>query len=343
MNAPLKMQLQARARPRLARVAKNLLALLLLAAAALGGFAWWEHAGRVRATENAYVNAEVVQIASLVTGRVVAVHVQENQYVKKGAPLFDVDPAPFKVAVARARAEVELARRGTVQDTAEVRALEAELARQTSDYGSAEVVERRTQSLVAKGFMSQQAVDDAAAKVAVSRATVDQARARLEKARAALTSQNGQTPAVAAALAMLEQAQLDLEHARVLAPHDGWVISKKLVAGSSVAPGQPLFGLIRDKSFWVDANFKETELPGVRVGQPVEIEVDMYPGRVFGGRVESFSGGTGSAFSLLPPQNATGNWVKVTQRVPVKVRFDEYDPQYPLRVGATATVTVRLQ
>jgi membrane fusion protein (multidrug efflux system) len=191
--------------------------------------------------------------------------------------------------------------------------------------------------------MSQQAVDDAAAKVSVSRATVDQARARLEKARAAIVSRDGNTPAVAAALANLEQAQLDLSHAKVVAPHDGWVVNKKLVAGSSVVAGQPLFGLIRDRSFWVDANFKETELPGVRAGQPVEIVVDMYPGHVFNGKVESFSGGTGSAFSLLPPQNATGNWVKVAQRVPVKVRFDELDAQYPLRVGATATVRVKLQ
>jgi len=110
-----------------------------------------------------------------------------------------------------------------------------------------------------------------------------------------------------------------------------------------VTPGQPLFGLIVDKSFWVDANFKETELVDVRPGQHAEIEVDMYPGHQFPGHVDSLSGGTGTAFSLLPPQNATGNWVKVTQRVPVKVRFDGFDPAFPLRVGATATVTVRVK
>ena len=322
---------------------KPLLLALLAAALGVAGYAWWEHSGRARSTDNAYVNAEVVQVASLVPGRVTAVHVQENQYVRRGEPLFDLDPAPFRVAVDKARAEVDLARRGTLQDTAEARALEAELARHGTDFDNAESVERRTRSLVAKGFMSQQAVDDAAAKVAASRASVDQARARLEKARAALAPRGGRTPAVAAALASLAQAELDLAPARVAAPHDGWVVNKRLVAGSSVAPGQPLFGLIRDASFWVDANFKETELPGLRAGQPVDIEVDMYPGHVFSGRLDSFSGGTGAAFSLLPPQNATGNWVKVTQRVPVKVRFEAYDKDYPLRVGATATVKVRLQ
>ncbi len=313
------------------------------AALAVGGFTWWEHASRVRTTENAYVNAEVVQIASLVAGRVVAVYVAENQYVREGNPLFDVDPEPFRVAVAHARANLDLARRGAVQDTAEVHALEAELARQTTDLENAQVIERRTKSLVEKGFMSQQAVDDAAARVAASRASVAQASARLEKARAALAAQNRETPAVEAAMAMLQQAELDLRHAHVAAPQDGWIVNRRLVAGSSVVPGQPLFGLIRDRSFWVDANFKETELPGLRPGLEADIEVDMYPGHRFKGRVESLGGGTGAAFSLLPPQNATGNWVKVTQRVPVKIGFERFEADAPLRVGATATVTIRVR
>ena len=224
-----------------------------------------------------------------------------------------------------------------------MRAYEAEVNRHSTDLQNAELSQRRTESLVAKGFMSQQAVDDAASKVAVSRATVEQARARLQKAHAALISPNGQTPAVAAALANLAQAQLELGYSKVVAPHDGWIVNKRLVEGSSVNPGQPLFGIIKDKTFWIDANFKETELPGLKPGLAADVAVDMYPGHVFRGRIESLSGGTGSAFSLLPPQNATGNWVKVTQRVPVKVRFEEFDPDYPLRVGATATVTVHVK
>ena len=323
-------------------IARSLLLALLVCAGGAGAFLYWEQTRGVRSTDNAYLNAEVVQIASLVAGRVVSVRIVENQYVHRGDPLFDVDPMPFRVTVAHARAGVELARRGNVQDTAEVRALEAELARQDTDLGNAVLGERRTRSLVDKGFMSRQAIDDAAARVATSGASVDQAKARLEKARAALAADNGQTPAIAAAQAMLDRALLDLDHAHVVAPQDGWIVNKRLVAGSSVAPGQALFGLIRDKSHWVDANFKETELPGLRPGLAAEIEVDMYPGRMFKGQVESIGGGTGAAFSLLPPQNATGNWVKVTQRVPVKIKFEEFDEQFPLRVGATATVTVRV-
>jgi membrane fusion protein (multidrug efflux system) len=307
------------------------------------GFAYWRHASRFRSTENGYVNAEVVQVSSLVAGRVVAVHVEDNQPVHKGDPLFDVDPEPFRVSVARARAQLALARQGTHQDVAEVDALRAELARQKSDLANAETAQARAEDLVKQGFTSRQAIDDARAKVVAGRALVAQADARLQKAIAALAPKNGESPAVAAALANLRQAELDLSNAHVTAPQDGWIVNKTLTPGTSVSPGQPLFGLIVDRSFWVDANFKETELADVKPGQRAEIEVDMYPRHRFAGHVDSLSGGTGTAFSLLPPQNATGNWVKVTQRVPVKIRFDGFDPAFPLRVGATATVTVRVK
>ena len=315
-----------------------------IAALALGagGLIYWHHASHLRSTDDSYINADVVQVSSQVVGQVVAVHVKENQFVHKGDALFDVDPQPFQVAVDKAQAQLEMARQGTRQDSADVQAQSAELARQQADFANAEAAHRRAVDLVAQGFLSKQALDDANAKLQASRASVEQARARLQKARAALTSQGGQTPAVAAAVANLVQAKLDLQHAHVTASQDGWVANISLAAGTSVAPGTPLFGLIVERSFWVDANFKETQLAQIRAGQPAEIEVDMYPGHVFHAHVESLGSGTGTAFSLLPPQNATGNWVKVTQRVPVKVRFDDFDPSFPLRVGATASVDVRI-
>ncbi len=316
--------------------------LLLLAALGAGAYVYWERSTHVRSTDNAYVNAEVAQISGLVAGRVITMHVKDNQFVKKGDPLFDVDPAPYRVAVNKARAQVALARQGSAQDGAEVRALEAELARQSADLDNAEVVKARTENLVAKGFMSRQAVDDASSKVNSGRAAVEQARARIEKARVMIAPADSQSPAIASAQATLAQAQLDLDRTRVTAPQSGWVVNRSLTAGTSVNPGQTLFAIIVDKSFWIDANFKETELPGVRPGLPVQIHIDMYPEHVFAGHVESIGSGTGSAFSLLPPQNATGNWVKVAQRIPVKVRFDSYDPMFMPRVGATATVTIRL-
>lgn len=316
--------------------------LLLVAALGAGGYVYWERSTHIRSTDNAYVNAEVAQISAQVSGRIVAMHVKDNQFVKKGAMLFEVDPAPYRVNVEKARAQVALARQGSTQDGAEVRALEAELARQSAELENAEVTKARTESLVAKGFLARQAVDDAASKVISGHAAVEQVRARVEKARVVIAPANSQSPAVAAAQATLAQAQLDLDRTRISAPQSGWIVNKSLTAGTTVNPGQVLFAIIADRSFWIDANFKETELPGLNPGMPVAIHIDMYPGHNFAGRIESIGSGTGTAFSLLPPQNATGNWVKVAQRIPVKIRFDEYDPMFMPRVGATATVTIRL-
>jgi len=188
--------------------------------------------------------------------------------------------------------------------------------------------------------MSKQAQDDAQARVAAARAALAAAHARVEKARAALTTSGGATPAVRVAQAEVEKARLDLEHAVARAPEDGWITRFDLTAGTVVTPGNPLFAIVVANTFWVDANFKETELGGVVPGRSATIVVDMYPQHTFHGRVESLAGGTGSAFSLLPAQNANGNWVKVAQRVPVKVSVTDPDPAFPLRVGATATVKV---
>jgi membrane fusion protein (multidrug efflux system) len=173
-------------------------------------------------------------------------------------------------------------------------------------------------------------------------AALDQARAKLAKALSA-PARVKERPDVLKAEAAIAQAKLDLEHAHVTASDDGQISNLSLTAGELVGVGAPLFALIAENSFHVDANFKETELPGIRPEAPVDIEVDMYPGHRFHGTVESLSGGTGTAFSLLPPQNATGNWVKIAQRVPVRIKLDPPGPDYPLRIGATATVTVHLR
>jgi membrane fusion protein (multidrug efflux system) len=145
------------------------------------------------------------------------------------------------------------------------------------------------------------------------------------------------------AQAAIDQAKLDLEHTHVVAVDDGQISNLSLTAGSLIGVGTPLFALIADNSFYIDANYKETELVGIHPGQPVDIQIDMYPGQQFKGTVESLSGGTGTAFSLLPPQNATGNWVKIAQRIPVRIKFAPTDAEHPLRIGATATVSVQLK
>jgi membrane fusion protein (multidrug efflux system) len=193
----------------------------------------------------------------------------------------------------------------------------AEVAQRRAEAMNAEGLYHRNQQLQASGFLSKQGGETSRAQMASADA------------------------AVQVALAAEKQAELDLDRAHVKSPATGTIANLTLRPGNMVQPGVPLFVVIAEQEFWVDANFKETQLKEIHPGQKVEIHSDVYPDRDFHGVVESVSGGSGAAFSVLPPQNATGNWVKVTQRVPVRIRIEDPDPQHPLRIGTTATVKVR--
>jgi membrane fusion protein (multidrug efflux system) len=303
--------------------------------------AWYWHETTLRQrTDDAYVNARIVQVSSLVMGQVVSVPIHDNEFVHKGDILFEIDRRPFEAALAEAEGKLREAEQGNRQDQSDVLAADADIAQQKANLANADANLRRTTQLVKENFVSKQAEDDARARVKTAQAALDAANARAQKARTALTVVNGTTAAVRVAQAELTKAKLDLDHTIVRASDDGFVTHFDLTTGTVVTPGNPLFAIVVAHSFWVDANFKETELAGVVPGRPAMIVVDMYPHHTFHGKVESLAGGTGAAFSLLPPQNANGNWVKVAQRVPVRVSIDDPDPKFPLRVGATATVTV---
>ena len=321
---------------------KKLIAAGLLLAALIGGFAFYHYSGLSRSTENAYINADVVNVAAQVGGRVIAVHVTDNQHVSQGDALFDIDPEPFEIALSRAQADLALAMQTARQDNAEVSVARAQVAQIESDLANARSNYARDQELVAKHFLSQQSLDDAQTRMQSLQAALEQAHAKLTKALSA-PQKPEERGDVLKAQAAIEQAKLDLEHTHVTAAQDGQLSNVTLAAGSLVGAGVPLFALIADNSFHIDANFKETELAGVHPGQVVDIQIDMYPGQHFKGTVESISGGTGTAFSLLPPQNATGNWVKIAQRVPVRIKLASTDTEHPLRIGATATVSVQLK
>jgi membrane fusion protein, multidrug efflux system len=298
--------------------------------------------GRSRSTENAYINADVVNVASQVNGRVIAVHIKDNQHVHKGDALFDIDPAPFAIALERAQADLATAQQNARQDSAEIAAARALVDQAETDLNNARSTYNRDKELVSQHFLSQQSLDDAQTRMQALQATLEQARAKLAKALSipVKTSERGD---VLRAQAAIDQAKLDLAHTHITATQDGQISNLTLTAGSLVGVGVPLFALIEDNSFHIDANYKETELPGIHPGQAVDIRIDMYPGQQFQGTVESISGGTGTAFSLLPPQNATGNWVKIAQRVPVRIKLAPTDAEHPLRIGATATVSVQLK
>ena len=319
--------------------------VVLVLVAGLGGGVWyWIKSGEVRETDNAYINADIVQVASQISGQVSNVYVREGQLVSAGQPLFDLDPAPFRLALSMAEAKLLQAEQVTREDQTTVAADQAALMHAQADLASSRNAFRRTQTLVKQNFISKQAEDDALTKLKTAEATVAQSEAQLAGAKLHAAAASGSvTPAVLAARTAVDQARLDLAHTHVVASKNGWIASLTLVPGTTVAPNVPLFALIAQGSFWVDANFKETELPGITVGQQAEVDIDMQPGQHYHGTVKTIGNGTGAAFSLLPAQNASGNWVKVTQRVPVRIYFSGSDALQPFRVGASARVSVNVK
>ncbi len=277
---------------------KRFLIVLSLTLITLASIYFWTLAQRYVSTEDAYINGNVVQIASRVPGQVKHLYVENNQFVEKGQVLFELDRTPFEVAVEQAEAQYLI---------------------DTTNLQHAEATSIRTRELVKSDVMSRQAGDDV--------------KAKLKSAKAALKLSE----------AKLKEAKLRLSYTHVLAPTSGWVSNLSLRVGNVVSENQPLFAMIDNATFWVDANFKETELEHIQQNQRATIKIDMYPHKQFIGVVNSISGGSGTAFSLMPPQNATGNWVKVTQRVPVRVQIIKPDSQYPLRLGTSAKVSIDLQ
>jgi len=263
----------------------------------LFGFGIWVYGKFYINTDDAYVNANIVQTAPRVTGKVRHLYVENNQHVNSGDVLFDLEPETFEATLAEAKAGLNIAE------------AKLKVAKTTAD---------RTLELVSKQVASAQ--------------DGDIAKGNLESAIAALDMSK----------AFVYSAELNLQYTHVYASTSGWVTNMTLRVGDSVMSNQPLFALVSDQKFWVDANFKEDQLENIEMDQKADIKVDMYPNHHFIGVVESFSSGTGNAFSLLPPENATGNWVKVTQRVPVRIKIINYDPKFPLRVGTSATVSIRI-
>ena len=410
----------------------GLAAAVALIVAAYGGYVWWQSCKHV-ATDDAYVEGNIVVISAKVPGHVAEIHVDDNRAVKTGDLLLRIDPRDYAakrdqaraaVAVATAnqqatRSETQLTRETTAAQVEEARAAleSARVAEQAAQSAvaetratleakhaataamSAEVVgwqstqrqtareKERMRRLLQGGFVAQRDFDQAEMAAATAAATleatqkrlgqaekeaqqaeaaltsrilaVSQAKQRINEARAALgrvESQRRQVTVKEAeierSVAALSQAQADLAfaelqlgQAEVRAPADGVVSKKSVEVGQVVQMGQPLLALVPLQDVWVVANFKETQLSRVRPGMPATVEIDTFPGQVFHGTVDSLSAGTGARFSLLPPENATGNWVKVVQRIPVKIRLDprELGNPHVLRAGMSAYVVIRVK
>lgn len=315
--------------------------LILVAA---GGY-YWVTGGRYEETENANLQQATLSIAANVPGRIVEVNVADNKPVKKGDVLFAVDPEPYKIALAQADAAVANARLSVEQLRSAYRQAQAKELSASSEVTYAQSQYDRAVDLVKKGINPQSTLDQtrndldkAKQDLSVAVQGIDSAKAALDGNPEIVTDQH---PTVLAALAARDKAAFDLSQATVKAPDDGVAYkAASFRVGQYVGVGTPLFALVETGDTWIDANFKETQLTRMKPGQKAEVVLDTYPDKTFEATVQAIGAGTGAQFSLLPAQNATGNWVKVTQRIPVRLQLDNEDAELALRAGMSASVTV---
>ncbi len=309
----------------------------------LGAAAYWYSQRDVIKTDNAYVKSHKTVVSTRVAGTVAQLFVEENARVRKGERLFELDSAALQVSVDEARAHLDEVRSEIAGMKAQYaqKLAELDVARRTAQFAAREA--NRQKELASRQLVAQQKRDDAdeASQLAAGRTTlverdIGALRARLGGDAAAPVDDHPQVKAAAAALA---GAELNLSHAIVYAPRDG-VVSHLPEIGAHLSVGEPALAIVADDVLWVEANFKETELARVRDGQPVEVTIDTYGDRVWRGRVESIAQATGAEFSVLPPQNASGNWVKVVQRVPVRIALERSPEDPPLRAGMSAYVRI---
>jgi membrane fusion protein (multidrug efflux system) len=323
--------------------------MLIIGPALLIGGALWYWFGRPGEidTDNAYVKQDIVSVAAEITGQVTSVRVHENQHVHKGDILFTINPANFEASVEQSDAQIANAQARITALEADVRATTVDIASARDDLALAQANYARGKALMERGFNTRAAMDEAEHAVAAARDKVASLEATAIKSRAQLatgTQVPGQNPGVAAARASRARAELDLARTVVRAPADGVATQvTRLQIGQMAFPGVPMVSVVKDDGTRVEANFKETDLGQIRPGQHAEVTLDAYPGLVLKGHVDSIGAGTGSEFSVLPAQNATGNWVKVVQRVPVRIALDNSAGAHdgrPLIAGLSSNVTI---
>ena len=313
--------------------------LLLIA---IAGY-FWLTAGRFVSTDNAYLQQDKVSVSADVAGRIVEVAVRENQPVKAGQLLFRIDPAPYRIALAQAEAAIATARVQVSTLATDSGSAAADISSAKADIALAQATYGRQAELMKQGFTTRASFDAAAQQVAAARARLATANASANKARVQVgsgTGGSGAPAAVQAAMVQRDKAALDLARTAVYAPVAGTISqSDRLQVGQMMITGLPAVSVVAAHAAWVEANFKETDLNKMCVGQPAEMAFEAYGGLKLKGHVQSIGAGTGSEFSVLPAQNATGNWVKVTQRVPVRIAIDATSPR-PLIAGLSTNVTV---
>ena len=319
---------------------------LLVVLGILGVWAWHELYGRwSESTDDAYVNGNVVEITPLVTGTVVSIGADDGDLVHEGQVLLNFDPSDAQVGLQSAEANLARTVRQVRGLFSNVSGMKAQVAAQKSEVQKAQDNYNRRKSLAAGGAISQEELSHARDDLSSALSALRNAEQQLNTTTALVDNTAvANHPDVLAAAAQLRQAYLEHARTTLIAPVTGYVAKRTVQLGQRVQPGTALMAVIPLNQLWIDANFKETQLHNMRIGQPVEIESDIYGSEVkYSGSIDSIGAGTGSAFALLPAQNATGNWIKIVQRVPVRIHINaDQLAEHPLRVGLSMVVDVNL-
>jgi membrane fusion protein (multidrug efflux system) len=324
------------------------LVVVVLVLAAIGWGLWYFFEGRwYEGTDDAYVSGNIVQITPQVAGSVVTIGADDGDLVHAGDILIKLDPADAEVALAQAKANLASTVRKVRGLYSNVTGAQAEVAARKIAVDKAQADFNRRRDLAKTGAISAEELSHAEDTLTTAQSALTSAQQQFQTNKVLVDDTVvASHPDVQTAAAKLRAAFLDNVRTSIVAPVDGYVAKRSVQLGQRVAPGTPLMAVVPLHGVWIDANFKETQLTNMRIGQPVEIKADVYGGAVtYKGKVESLGVGTGSAFALLPAQNATGNWIKIVQRVPVRVFFD--DPkqldEHPLRIGLSTKVDVNLR
>lgn len=321
--------------------------LVLMIAAGVSFLWWWNYSRTHISTDDAFIDTHTFTVSSRIPGRISKVFISDNRPVRKGELLAVIDPADYEAQVKEAEAALMLAKNETSGEYALVEAARAGVSQAEAAMEQAALDLKRAQSLYEKEVIPKEQLDrvSTANRIAEARLSEASQKLRREEANIGLAKNGGKEARIALREAKVTQAMLNLSYTKIYAPSDGYVTKKAVDAGNFVQPGQPLMSIIDLGNIWITANYKESQLTDVKPGQVVEFEVDTYPGQKFHGIVDSLMAGTGSAFALLPPENASGNFVKVVQRIPVKILIDPASiamgqAGHVLRIGMSVVPTI---
>ena len=322
------------------RAAGRLAILILLAGAAIVGGRWiWQQLGTYESTDDAQIDGHLVPMSARINGTVARVYVENTQFVRASAPLAELDARDYEVALEKARADLAQAQAQLASAHGDYQAGQAKLTESKATNLKVQQDAARYRALLEEGIAARQQYDEAIRAASVGAAAVESDRAAANALEKQIASRQA---VVAAAKAALEQARLNLSYTRILSPVAGVVGKKSVEVGQQVEPGQQLLAIVPLDDLWVTANFKETQLRRIRRGQHVSIHVDAL-GRDYDGYVEGLAGASGELYSVLPPENATGNYIKVVQRFPARIRFSPgQDSEHRLRLGMSVEPTVWL-